>query len=110
MKNNKCVITMPINNTETDIDIDEDFYNEAYERLLDAILTASEEQEEIDDIFTQALIALEEHDYDSAICYSATVNLRTDSIEQKIAAMHITSIALEKNDILTDAFLKAIYK
>ena len=102
----KRIVKMPLNNNNDN----QDFYDEVYNKLLDATLIANIKREEINDIFTMSLIALEKYDYDSAINYSSAVSLRTDSIEQKIAAMHVTSIALEKNNNLTDAFLKTIYR
>lgn len=107
----KRIIKMPLNNDIDNINNNTDEYtDEAYERLLDAIYEAHELQEDCNELFTLSLIALENYRYDEAFKYAAIVTQHTDSIEQKIAAMHLMTMAIDKNKEAVDAFLNVIYK
>lgn len=117
MTNKSRIITMPLQleqaikaQTMPQIKDVSEYSEENFLGLLEEVMKSIELQEDCDELFTLGLAALEDYEYDEAFRYATIVAQETDNLEQQIAAMHLMSIAMEKNDIATDAFLRVIYK
>lgn len=73
------------------------------------ILKDMQLNEDMDDLFTQALTALEEYDYGSAYIYAKEVSNKSKCIEQRCAALMVMTIASEYDKTKVDTFLNKIY-
>lgn len=62
-----------------------------------------------DNLFTEALIALEKNDYESATRLADEILEISISIEQRTGAMFLMSLAQTANLILTKVMLEEIY-
>lgn len=62
-----------------------------------------------DDIFTNALIALERHEYERAKTYARSILNRSEWIERRLAALTVLNLAASHNDKVTDKALNIAY-
>lgn len=61
------------------------------------------------DLFTQALIEIENHEYENATAFLEAVLRNNDNIEQRAGALFLMTLANAKDDKLSDTMLKVIY-
>ena len=61
------------------------------------------------DLMTRALQQLEKHDYHNARITASQLLDVSDSIEQRLAAIEIGELAIQRNDSITDTVLTVIY-
>lgn len=62
-----------------------------------------------DDIYTNALIALERHEYERAKTYARIILNRSEWIERRLAALTVLNLAAHHDDVTTDKTLDIAY-
>lgn len=79
-------------------------------KLKTNIQRAAESMFKEDNLFTEILRQLENYNYNEALKLINECRELTDSIERRISLFSLTSICLQKNNVMTDTFLNMAYE